>query len=221
MLTRFVLGSILAATLVVVVACSSDGGTPAGVSDAGSGSDTGASSSGSVNGNGSTPTGGACDGTQAGAGTCSGSICITLNANKQNKAGICSAQCSETVPCASGSSCVAFPNLGGAFCLKDCTTEASCTDGFACILGDETTGAKFCFVELADDGDAGTDAGGDGGSHADYCKTEDCDILTDTSGYCDNNPAAKRVCDCPKGTAPNPSCTAAQTGANLFCCPAP
>lgn len=216
MLTRFVVGSIFGAGLVVFTACSSSDSAPAAGADAGATSSSGDSG----HGGGTVPTGGACDGTQAGANTCAGGICLGLNANEQNKQGICTAQCSSSLPCAVGSSCADFGGQLGTICLRDCTTDAQCSDGFICLDGGSGDGSKFCFVNGEDEPDAGgtPDAGGDAGG--DYCKAQDCDILTDTKGYCDNNTAAKRVCDCPSGKTPNAACTAAMTGANLWCCPA-
>jgi hypothetical protein len=135
---------------------------------------------------------------------CAGGTCIALLANDQNEAGICSARCTAT--CGTGELCVSgFPD-GNNYCLRSCTSDAGCLDGFSCVT-DTGSGASFCWVTQ--------NGGGTPPGHADCTG---CDLLNDVPGYCGSVAGTTQVCDCPNGS-PSTACTAAAGAANTWCCP--
>lgn len=84
-----------------------------------------------------------CDGaTEAAAATCPGLVCISLKANKQMIAGVCSAPCSVDGDCGTTGSCV--PVLGAAYCFARCDSDAQCDNGLVCVKGSD--GLGLCSV---------------------------------------------------------------------------
>jgi hypothetical protein len=146
---------------------------------------------------------------------CAGNVCIALLANDQHEPGTCTTS-SATANCAAGELCVdGFPD-GGSYCLRACTSNADCLDGFACVAD---SGDQFCWVTATGvtTPDAGPppDAGTSPGGHVDCTG---CDMLGDVPGYCGNAAGTTQVCDCPYGS-PSTSCTATPGAANTWCCP--
>ena len=103
---------------------------------------------------GTKPNGRVCEPTAQGASTCAGGVCLQLNANQQNLAGICSESCTTTANCTAGGVCVAAGTVGSV-CLISCTSSQECSDGFVCAPGGD--GNSYCLVTASGSTDAGTD----------------------------------------------------------------
>jgi hypothetical protein len=87
--------------------------------------------------------GGGPDGAQcASPNECMSGTCALLSANTEGKKGICAHRCDNGGACPAGEHCVGA--LGGGVCLKSCTTDTQCMDGFTCVEQPAVGGA--CFV---------------------------------------------------------------------------
>lgn len=86
--------------------------------------------------------------TAATAGACAGKACLVLNANKQNKTGLCSMKCNTSADCGSGGACVTVTGAG-TVCLEPCTTSDTCENGFVCVPDPNNPNQKACLVEAS------------------------------------------------------------------------
>lgn len=81
---------------------------------------------------------------------CASSLCLTLKPNLQNKAGICTSQCTDDTQC-SGGKCVDISQLSPGtttrICLASCALDRDCTNGFVCV-GSES--GNVCLARTAD-----------------------------------------------------------------------
>ena len=112
----------LAVTLAGPAACQNNTGTST-------------SSTGSNSGGGPKFNGGECDArSAAGAATCLGSVCLTLQANSQGKTGLCSEKCDvQGATCQYRGLCTAVPQLNANYCQYVCNDDSFCVDGFVCV----------------------------------------------------------------------------------------
>lgn len=81
--------------------------------------------------------------------TCAGEVCAQVPSNDDDKAGICTADCTEGFGCPSGSACLQTSGLGGRpswFCTWPCTSDRDCRNDFEChpINEREPDGDKHC-----------------------------------------------------------------------------
>lgn len=184
--------SAFIATLLLVAV------TSPGCGNAGGG--TGAGLCGAVNGK--KPVGAQCAGaTMEAAATCDGQVCIGLNANKQNRTGVCSKVCAASGDCGVKGVCLDDPLGDGTnYCARSCVTQADCCDGFVC--SDQGNGLKICFVEPL------------------VTKAVDCSkcLANTPQDLSSCRQSDTQVCDCPNGS-PGATCMLIPNIANVYCCP--
>lgn len=93
------------------------------------------------------PNGAQCGGvTPEDAGQCEGAVCLSLQPNVQEMAGICSAFCYSDDDCTPHDHCISIQGQGP-YCLRACVTDDDCFDAFVCRLPSIGSASKVCLID--------------------------------------------------------------------------
>lgn len=93
------------------------------------------------------PTGAECTGgtPDEDAAACEGEVCLVLNPNYQDIAGICSEECNSDDDCTPHERCVVI--LGATYCLRACLTDDDCYDATVCRPFAQGNPARYCLAD--------------------------------------------------------------------------
>ena len=93
------------------------------------------------------PTGAECTGgtPDEDAAACEGKVCLVLNPNYQDIAGICSEECNVDDDCTPHERCVVIINEP--YCLRACLTDDDCYDATVCRAFAPGNPTRFCLAD--------------------------------------------------------------------------